>query len=57
MTPHALGSVYVNFLTQEEGARVGAAYGPNYPRLVAVKTRYDPGNLFRHNQNIRPSAS
>ena len=55
--PFALGSVYVNFLTQEEGARVGAAYGPNYARLVAVKTRYDPGNLFRHNQNIRPSAS
>lgn len=55
--PFALGSVYVNFLTQEEGARVGAAYGPNYERLVAAKTRYDRGNLFRHNQNIRPSAS
>lgn len=55
--PFALGSVYVNFLTQEESARVGAAYGPNYERLVAAKTRYDRGNLFRHNQNIRPSAS
>ncbi len=55
--PYALGSVYVNFLTQEEGARVGAAYGPNYERLVAAKNRYDPVNLFRHNQNIRPSAS
>lgn len=53
--PFALGSVYVNFLTQEEGARVGAAYGPNYERLVAVKTRYDPRNLFRHNQNIKPA--
>lgn len=53
--PFALGSVYVNFLTQEEGARVGAAYGANYARLVAAKTRYDPGNLFRHNQNIQPS--
>lgn len=55
--PFALGSVYVNFLTQEEGARVNAAYGPNYARLVAAKTRYDPGNLFRHNQNIKPSAA
>jgi len=54
--PFALGSVYVNFLTQEEGARVSEAYGPNYARLVAAKTRYDPDNLFRHNQNIKPSA-
>ncbi|WP_322013142.1 FAD-binding oxidoreductase [Paraburkholderia sp. J12] len=55
--PFALGSVYVNFLTQEETGRIGAAYGPNYDRLVAVKTRYDPHNLFHHNQNIKPSAS
>jgi FAD/FMN-containing dehydrogenase len=54
--PFALGSVYVNFMTQEEGGRVADAYGPNYERLVAVKTRYDPHNLFHHNQNIRPSA-
>jgi FAD/FMN-containing dehydrogenase len=55
--PFALGSVYVNFLTQDESGRIGAAYGPNYERLVEVKTRYDPRNLFRHNQNIQPSAS
>ena len=55
--PFALGSVYVNFLTEEETDRVGAAYGPNYERLVAVKDRYDPGNLFRTNQNIKPSTS
>ena len=54
--PFALGSVYVNFMTEEEGGRVADAYGPNYQRLVAVKNRYDPHNLFRHNQNIRPSA-
>ena len=54
--PFALGSVYVNFMTQEEGGRVADAYGPNYEHLVAVKHRYDPQNLFRHNQNIRPSA-
>ncbi|NUA30498.1 FAD-binding oxidoreductase [Cupriavidus basilensis] len=52
--PYALGSVYVNFLTQEEGDRVGAAYGPNHARLVEVKRRYDPNNLFHHNQNIKP---
>ena len=54
-SPYALGSVYVNFLTQEEVDRVGAAYGPNYDRLVAVKRRYDPDNLFRHNHNINPA--
>ncbi|MGF6900030.1 FAD-binding oxidoreductase [Paraburkholderia sp. GAS348] len=54
--PFALGSVYVNFMTQEEGGRVADAYGPNYERLVAAKNRYDPQNLFRHNQNIRPAA-
>ena len=54
--PFALCIVYVNFLTQEEGPRVSAAYGPNYERLMAAKTHYDRGNLFRHNQNIRPSA-
>jgi FAD/FMN-containing dehydrogenase len=54
--PFALGSVYVNFMTQEEGGRVADAYGPNYERLAAVKKQYDPHNLFRHNQNIRPAA-
>jgi len=52
--PFSLGSVYVNFMTQEEAGRVADAYGPNYERLVAVKSRYDPHNLFSHNQNIRP---
>jgi FAD/FMN-containing dehydrogenase len=55
--PFALGSVYVNFLTQDETERIGAAYGPNYDRLVAVKTRYDLHNLFRCNQNIKPTVS
>lgn len=52
---YASGSVYVNFLTQEEINRVAAAYGPNYDRLVQVKNKYDPKNLFRMNQNIRPT--
>jgi FAD/FMN-containing dehydrogenase len=54
--PFATGSVYVNFLTQEEGDRVRAAYGRNYDRLIKLKSKYDPSNLFRLNQNIRPMA-
>ncbi|MEZ4863693.1 MAG: BBE domain-containing protein [Caldilineaceae bacterium] len=56
MRPFASGGVYVNFLSGDEGeARVQAAYGPNYARLVTLKNKYDPGNLFHMNQNIRPS--
>lgn len=54
--PFASGSVYVNFLTEDESGRIGAAYGPNYARLLQVKNQYDPHNLFRQNQNIKPSA-
>ncbi len=54
--PHAAGSVYINFLTQDEGERIAEAYGANYQRLRQVKTQYDPHNLFRANQNIAPLA-
>jgi FAD/FMN-containing dehydrogenase len=53
---YAAGSVYINFLTQDEGSRIREAYGGNYDRLVQVKKRYDPRNLFRFNHNIPPSA-
>lgn len=53
-TPYATGQAYVNFMTGEESARVGEAYGRNYDRLRQVKRKYDPGNLFRMNQNIEP---
>ena len=54
--PFATGQVYVNHLDAEEGTtRIRAAYGRNYDRLVALKNRYDPTNLFRLNQNIKPS--
>ena len=57
LEPHADGGVYVNFLDSEGDARVREAYGEDtYARLQAVKDRYDPTNLFRLNQNIRPSA-
>lgn len=55
LTPHATGGGYVNFLTEEEQGRVKTAYGVNYDRLVELKNKYDPTNLFRTNQNIEPT--
>jgi FAD/FMN-containing dehydrogenase len=52
--PFAAAGVYSNFMAQDEGARIGDAYGKNLDRLVEIKTRYDPHNLFRNNQNIPP---
>jgi FAD/FMN-containing dehydrogenase len=52
--PYASTGAYVNFMTEEEGDRVAAAYGANYERLVQIKTQYDPENLFHLNQNIKP---
>ena len=53
--PFASGGAYINFLTQDEGDRVAFAYGAAYDRLVALKKKYDPKNLFRMNQNIKPT--
>ena len=53
--PFATGEVYVNHLDAEEVTRIRAAYGGHYDRLVALKNKYDPTNLFRMNQNIRPT--
>ncbi len=52
--PFASSGAYVNFMTEEEGDRVSAAYGANYERLVQLKRKYDPENLFHLNQNIKP---
>ncbi len=61
MQPYSTGSVYVNYLgaEAEEGTeRIKAAYGiEKYQRLTALKRKYDPTNLFRLNQNIRPGPS
>jgi FAD/FMN-containing dehydrogenase len=58
LRPYATGGVYVNDIGQEadEGAdQIRAAYGANYQRLAELKQQYDPGNLFGHNQNIKPA--
>ena len=56
MQSWSAGSVYVNALSDDDGSRVPEAYGRNYARLCEVKAKYDPGNRFRRNQNIRPMA-
>jgi hypothetical protein len=57
MEPYSPGGLYINFagLGEEGEALVRAAYGSNYDRLVALKNKYDPSNLFRLNQNIKPA--
>jgi FAD/FMN-containing dehydrogenase len=56
MRPFSTGASYINFQTgDEDDARIRAAYGANYERLVAVKRRYDPENVFRSNRNVPPS--
>ena len=48
---------YVNTLPEASSQRVRATYGDNYPRLVALKEKYDPLNLFRLNANIKPGTA
>ncbi|MQA73529.1 MAG: FAD-binding protein [Solirubrobacterales bacterium] len=54
--PFSTGGSYINFQTDDEGAdRVRAMYGRNFERLLEIKRRYDPDNLFRSNRNIDPA--
>jgi len=53
--PYSAGGAYVNFMMDEGDDRIRATYGRNYARLAKVKKRYDPANLFRVNQNIKPA--
>lgn len=52
--PFSAGGAYLNFIGDEGSDRVKASYGQNYERLVTLKKKYDPDNLFRVNQNIKP---
>jgi len=53
--PYSAGGAYVNFMMEEGEDRIKATYRDNYDRLVEVKNKYDPTNLFRVNQNIKPT--
>ncbi|HEU5229475.1 MAG TPA: FAD-binding oxidoreductase [Ktedonobacteraceae bacterium] len=53
---YSAGGAYVNFMMDEGEDRVKASYRDNYPRLAAIKSKYDPANFFRVNQNIKPRA-
>jgi FAD/FMN-containing dehydrogenase len=53
--PHSAGGAYVNFMMDEGEERVKATYGKNFAKLQKVKKKYDPQNIFRSNQNIRPA--
>ncbi|MCW5979913.1 MAG: FAD-binding oxidoreductase [Bryobacteraceae bacterium] len=54
--PHSAGGAYINFMMEEGEDRIRATYRDNYDRLAKIKAKYDPGNLFRVNQNIKPAA-
>jgi FAD/FMN-containing dehydrogenase len=55
LSEHFTGGRWLNYLGDDQGDdAVRGAYGPNYDRLVEIKRRYDPDNLFRHNHNIVP---
>jgi FAD/FMN-containing dehydrogenase len=55
LAEHFAGRRWLNYLGDDQGEdAVRAAYGPNYDRLVEVKRKYDPDNVFHHNHNIVP---
>lgn len=55
LNPYSAGGAYVNMMMDEGLDRVEAAYRHNYARLAQIKARYDPHNMFRVNQNIKPA--
>lgn len=54
--PYSAGGAYINFMMDEGVDRIKATYRDNYDRLADVKNKYDPENLFKVNQNIKPAA-
>jgi FAD/FMN-containing dehydrogenase len=55
--PYSAGGAYVNFMMDEGQDRVQATYREHYPKLAKIKQKFDPGNLFRVNQNIKPAGA
>jgi hypothetical protein len=55
VAPYSAGSVYVNFMPDDEEDRVSGAYGANFERLSRIKAKWDPDNVFRMNHNIAPA--
>jgi FAD/FMN-containing dehydrogenase len=55
LAPHSEIGAYTNFLAADDTDRVAASFGPNYDRLRAIKTAYDPGNVFHVNHNVPPA--
>jgi FAD/FMN-containing dehydrogenase len=53
--PHSEGGGYVNFMAEDDQDRIRDNYKGNYDRLAAIKRTYDPDNMFRFNQNIKPA--
>ena len=57
MKPWATGGVYLNYIGDEGEARIANSFGAEkMARLRSIKAKWDPSNIFRHNQNIRPAA-
>jgi hypothetical protein len=56
LTPHSTGGMYINFVPEDSGERARDVYGASkYQRLSDLKSRYDPQNVLRVNQNIKPA--
>jgi FAD/FMN-containing dehydrogenase len=55
LAPHSTAGGYVNFMAEDDQGRIRDNYKGNYDRLASIKRKYDPGNLFHVNQNIKPS--
>jgi FAD/FMN-containing dehydrogenase len=58
MQPHAISiGSYVNGMAEPDADRIRASYGDKYDRLLELKRKYDPDNVFHRNQNINPAAA
>ena len=56
LAPHSERGAYINFVPGDDADHVQTNYGRNYDRLRRIKAKFDPSNVFRHNQNVAPVA-